>query len=223
MKNSRSSIALLLAFSAVSAFPLASAQAQTTLSSTLKLSFWGVNVGKMNSSVQIDQNNYSVKGAIKTAGLGKVVGKASAFVSSYGSIQGVRLVPAAHALSFNTRKKKGSLKLNFAAGNVSSSVSTPKVKYKEGSIAVQKSHLNAVLDPLSSKGFEGNVFTCALRYQPISGIRPFKQNIKFMKANRDMEITVAQVGNTNIYTLFGFKVKTQKGTAKGYATKFKTN
>ena len=88
-----------------------------------------------------------------------------------------------------------------------------------------KSRINLVFSYKSSqtrkaKGFKGETFTCAVRYQPISGIRPKKKNIRFMKANRDMEVTMARVGESNIYALFAFRVKTDKGTAAGKAYKF---
>lgn len=88
-----------------------------------------------------------------------------------------------------------------------------------------KSRINLVFSYKSkskarAKGFKGTVYNCAVRYQPVSGIRPHKKNIKFMKANRDMEITVARVGDTNMYALFGFNVRTDKGRAKGWAYHF---
>ena len=71
-----------------------------------------------------------------------------------------------------------------------------------------------------TKGFKGMTFTCSVRYEPVSGIRPFKKNVKFMKANRDMTVTMARVGDSNVYALFGFRVRTDKGMASGYASKF---
>lgn len=71
------------------------------------------------------------------------------------------------------------------------------------------------------KGFRGKVHTCSVRYQPVSGIRPHKKTIKFMKANRDMEVTMARVGKTNFYALFAFRVRTEKGMAAGKAYEFK--
>ncbi len=71
-----------------------------------------------------------------------------------------------------------------------------------------------------AEGFKGMTFTCSIRYQPVSGFRPSKKNVKFMKANRDMAVTMARVGDSNVYALFGFRVRTDKGMASGYASKF---
>ena len=91
-----------------------------------------------------------------------------------------------------------------------------------------RSRMNLSLSYKSSKrvrvkGFKGKVHTCAVRYQPVSGIRPAKKNIKFMKANRDMEVTMARVGNSNFYALFAFRVRTTQGIAKGSAYQFSVN
>ncbi len=91
-----------------------------------------------------------------------------------------------------------------------------------------KSRLNLVFSYQSqalrkTKGFQGMTFTCSVRYQPVSGFRPSRKNIKFMKANRNMSVTMARVGKSNLYALFGFKVKTSKGMASGIASKFFAN
>lgn len=88
-----------------------------------------------------------------------------------------------------------------------------------------RTRMNIVLSYKSSgtaavEGFNGPVHTCAARYQPISGIRPAKKNVKFMKANRDMEVTMARVGDSNVYSLFSFRVRTDKGLATGSAYHF---
>lgn len=71
-----------------------------------------------------------------------------------------------------------------------------------------------------AEGFSGETFTCNVRYQPIAGHRPHKKSTNFMKANRNMQITIARIGETNTYGLFGFRVKTRHGTASGRASTF---
>ena len=51
---------------------------------------------------------------------------------------------------------------------------------------------------------------------------PVANLIKFMKANRDMQVTVARMGDSNFYTLIGFRVRTSKGMASGSALEFST-
>ena len=75
----------------------------------------------------------------------------------------------------------------------------------------------------SADGFKGEVFTCAIRYQPIAGMRLGGKTTRFMKANRQLEISLARVGQTNVYALFSFRVKTRRGTASGKAYSFKAS
>jgi len=74
--------------------------------------------------------------------------------------------------------------------------------------------------PARAKGFSGKTFTCNVRYVPIAGHRPHRKSTKFLKANRNMQVTMARIGDTNTYGLFGFRVKTRRGTAVGRASKF---
>ena len=66
-----------------------------------------------------------------------------------------------------------------------------------------------------TKGFNGLSYVCAVRYQPVAGHRPFKKHIKRLKANNNMEIAMAQIGNSSLYGLIQFKVKTKYGTVIG--------
>ena len=260
-------------FAAISAFAVgmvpcmiapAPASAATRLISAYSISFLGFGIGKMTNSIQLSGNNYKISGAVRANSMIALVSKTRANFQSDGRIEGTRVVPTSHSYSFATSRKKGTLAMNFNGGDVKKVSANPVVKYKPGSVPVEKSHLDNVMDPLSSliiavqdkdigdgrkicnrtmpmfdgktrinlafsykskkfdraKGFKGETFTCSVRYQPVSGIRPFKKNVKFMAANRDMEVTFARIGKTSLYTLFAFKVRTTKGTAAGKAYKF---
>lgn len=74
-----------------------------------------------------------------------------------------------------------------------------------------------------AKGFNGFTHTCSVRYKPVSGIRPASRTLKRMKQNRGVEVTMARVGDTDVFALFGFKVPTRQGTASGMATVFAAN
>ncbi len=76
--------------------------------------------------------------------------------------------------------------------------------------------------PRQVKGFSGPTFTCSVRYQPVAGHKPERKETKFMKANRDIEVTFARVGESNLYALFGFRIKTRAGRASGQANQFQS-
>ena len=226
----------------------------------------GLNVGVLKSYLTLTKDRYTISGGAKSNSLVSIVRNAKASFSSQGAISGTKLVPNNLSVSYKSGKKSGLLKVGYSEGDVASIESKPKIKYKPGTVPVKKSHMQEVLDPVSSllfpvelgdigngrkvcnrvlpvfdgrtrmnlvlshkssktarvKGFRGKVHTCSVRYQPVSGIRPKKKNIKFMKANRNMEVTMARVGNTNMYALFAFRVRTEKGTAAGKAYEFST-
>ena len=228
------------------------------------ISFLGLPVGRMKNSMTVSGDNYTISGGARTSGAVAVVAGVRASFASKGKISKGAVIPASFNVDFKTKKKTGKIGLNYKNGSISAVSATPKIKYKPGSVPVEKAHLRNVLDPLSSllftvadseigngvsicnrtvplfdgkarinlkfsyksksrarvEGFSGDVFHCAVRYQPVSGIRPNKKNIKFLKANRDMQVSVARIAGTNLYTLFGFNVATDKGRATGSAYYF---
>ena len=234
--------------------------------SKFAINYLGVNVGEMKHIVELSNDGYKIFGSAKANSVVSIVAKVKASFSSTGKILKNRLVPTTHSVKFNNGRKSGRIKMGFTPEGVREISAKPKIRYKKGTVPLEKSHLRNVLDPLSSllfpvkqnevgdgrkvcnrtlpifdgrermnlalsykakgsatiKGFRGDTFTCWVRYQPISGIRPHKKNIKFMKANRDMQVTVARMGDSNFYTLIGFRVRTSKGMASGSALEFST-
>lgn len=245
---------------------LSSAHAsEVTLSSKIKISYLGVNVGKMTNTVRITDTAYAVTGSAKTNGAVKVVARTSANFTSWGSLIDGWHYPAKHQLTYSTRKRNGSVNMNFASGKMTGSVSVPAVVYKAGVVPLQSDHMKLAFDPVSTllfpvkaakvgqgsavcnrtvgvfdgktrfnlvfsykrssnqsaDGFRGKVFHCAVRYQPVSGYRPFKSDVKFLKANKDLEVSMARIGKSSVYGLFGFRVRTESGLATGRASLFR--
>ena len=258
----------LCAMALIAPFIFAPATAQAkeiNLTSKFRISYLGLNVGVMKSYTKISGDRYTIAGGARSNSVVSVFTNAKATFSSSGEIDDTKLVPTSLSASYKAGKKSGQLKMGYANGKVASVESTPKIKYKPGTVPVKKTHLQNVIDPVSSglfpvksgdigngraicdrvlpvfdgrsrmnlvfsykksstarvKGFRGKVYTCSVRYQPVSGIRPAKKSVKFMKANRDMEVTMARVGRTNYYALFAFRVRTEKGIAAGKAYEFK--
>jgi hypothetical protein len=138
--------------------------------------------------------------------------------------------------------KKGAAKLeNNHIQNVIDPISALVFPVAEGEVGNGKSVCNRTLPIFDGKnrvnlklsfkskavrsadGFKGEVFTCAIRYQPVAGMRLEGKSTRFMKANRDLEISMARVGQTNVYALYSFRVKTRRGTASGKAYSFKAS
>jgi len=73
-----------------------------------------------------------------------------------------------------------------------------------------------------AKGFSGQVYTCSVRYTPVAGHRLTSKSTKFMQTQRDISVQMAQIGETNMFGLFGFYVPTRYGVARGTASSFQT-
>ncbi len=63
---------------------------------------------------------------------------------------------------------------------------------------------NVVLSPAgrqvyAAKGFRGAAYVCRLSYEPIAGHRPQKRSVKYMAANKNMQIWFASVGDGSYY------------------------
>ncbi|MEP1205771.1 MAG: DUF3108 domain-containing protein [Rhizobiaceae bacterium] len=247
------------------AAPAATAHAElVSHKSKFSLYYLGVNVGDMKHRISVQNDRYEIAGQAKSNAAVSIVAKIKANFSSTGTIAENRLVPSTHSVKVKNGKKSRRLNMGFTSNGVGEVRAKPRIKYKSGTVPLEKSHLRNVLDPVSSllfavkgedvgdgrkvcnrtmpifdgrarinldfsyksrksvkiKGFQGHVFTCSVRYRPVSGIRPHKKQIKFMQANRDMQVTMARMGDSNLYTLFGFRVRTSKGLASGSAYEF---
>jgi hypothetical protein len=73
---------------------------------------------------------------------------------------------------------------------------------------------------IATEGFKGTAFVCQLRYIPVSGHRRKEKNIEYMAANEDMEIWLAPIAGTSLFTPIRVDVPTWVGTVVAYPTYF---
>jgi len=72
----------------------------------------------------------------------------------------------------------------------------------------------------ADKGYQGPVLVCALYFTPVSGYIPDRPVIKYLSAQRKMEIAFAPLSGTRILVPFRMTVPTPLGTAMLEATEF---
>jgi Protein of unknown function (DUF3108) len=72
----------------------------------------------------------------------------------------------------------------------------------------------------AEKGYQGPVVVCALYFAPVSGYIPDRPVIKYLSAQRNMEIAFAPLAGTRILVPFRMTVPTPLGTAMLEATQF---
>lgn len=64
---------------------------------------------------------------------------------------------------------------------------------------------------IKTNGYNGNAYVCRLKYKPIAGHKTTNRNAKRMAANNDMEIWLAPMQATNIFTPIRIKIPTWVG------------
>ncbi len=74
----------------------------------------------------------------------------------------------------------------------------------------------------AEKGYQGPVVVCAIYFSPIAGYIPDRPVIKYLTAQRNMEIAFAPVAGTRILVPFRMVIPTPLGTAMLEATQFIT-
>ena len=74
----------------------------------------------------------------------------------------------------------------------------------------------------AEKGYRGPVVVCALYFVPIAGYIPDRPVIKYLAAQRNIEIALAPVAGTRILVPFWLKIPTPLGPAMLEATSFIT-
>lgn len=75
----------------------------------------------------------------------------------------------------------------------------------------------------AEKGYKGPVVVCALYFVPVAGYIPDRPVIKYLAAQRNIEIAFAPVAGTRILVPFWLKVPTPLGPAMLEATSFITS
>jgi Protein of unknown function (DUF3108) len=75
----------------------------------------------------------------------------------------------------------------------------------------------------SEKGYQGPVLVCAIYFSPVSGYIPDRPVIKYLAAQRNMEVAFAPLAGTRILVPYRMIVPTPIGTAMLEATQFITS
>jgi Protein of unknown function (DUF3108) len=75
----------------------------------------------------------------------------------------------------------------------------------------------------TEKGYQGPVVVCAIYFAPVSGYIPDRPVIKYLAAQRNMEVAFAPLAGTRILVPYRMVVPTPLGTAMLEATQFITS
>lgn len=76
------------------------------------------------------------------------------------------------------------------------------------------------LETVKVRGYQGQVVVCAIYFKPIAGYIPDRAAIKYIAAQRDMEVWLAPIAGTRVLAPFKVVVPTPIGMAALEATQF---
>jgi hypothetical protein len=72
----------------------------------------------------------------------------------------------------------------------------------------------------TEKGYEGPVVVCAVYFTPVAGFIPHRTTIKYLAAQREMEVWLAPVANTRVLVPYRISIPTPIGLGVMHATQF---
>jgi hypothetical protein len=75
----------------------------------------------------------------------------------------------------------------------------------------------------AEKGYQGPALVCAIYFSPVSGYIPDRPVIKYLTAQRNMEIVLVPIAGTRVLVPYRMSVPTPLGTAVLQATQFITS
>lgn len=76
--------------------------------------------------------------------------------------------------------------------------------------------------PVKTEGYNGHAYVCQLRYVPVAGHRAKQRNVEYMSKNKDMEIWLAPMAQTNVFTPIRIEVPTWIGRVTAQPSFFGT-
>lgn len=115
------------------------------------VSYLALPVARSSLTSTIDGGSYTIEGTVESAGLGAIFDDTQATLSVTGKLGDGAAVPSSAHSDYRQNKKKKTLTISFADGNVVDTKEEPPPKPRaEDWIAVSSDQLKAVADPLSA-------------------------------------------------------------------------
>ena len=74
--------------------------------------------------------------------------------------------------------------------------------------------------PFSTKGFDGEVIVCGIRFVPKSGYRKGRLDVEYLRQLKTMEIWFAKADTANVYAPVFVRIPTKYGPVTVSATRF---
>jgi hypothetical protein len=221
------------------------ASAQGRLEAQYEATLAGIPVGKGAWNIDISDDQFSAAASGGTSGLLKAFAGGSGTGAAQGRVVNGALVSTNYNATTTTSKKTEAIHMVLSNGAVKEFGIEPEPPVDPDRLAVTDAHRKGVYDPMTGsmlrvpgtadpldfkrmetvkaeKGYRGPVVVCAVYFTPVAGYIPDRPVIKYLSAQRNIEIAFAPVAGTRILVPFWMKIPTPLGVAMLEATSFIT-
>ena len=151
MKLPRIAHALALLAPLVMVGPSGASAETQTVTTSYGMALIGLLIGKASFATVIDDNRFSVKGNLSSAGLGALVSETSGTSHVAGRIRPDGFAAERYGLDYTSSDKRWKSEVKFRGGRVTATDVSPKRSNNEkpSYVPVEKAQLASVVDPLS--------------------------------------------------------------------------
>lgn len=144
-------LALNLAFAAILAGAGAAAAEARTYHGEYTLSFLGLTVARMDFANRVDEDSYSIKGKVASAGLGQLFDDTRGTLSASGRFTDKETRPEMFRADYVSGKKPTMVDIRFADGGVAKTTNVPPLKKRrKGWVPLRPEDLKAAADPIAA-------------------------------------------------------------------------
>lgn len=126
-----------------------SSSSAETFNSAFSISVWGLPLANLEFTSDINADQYTVKGSLKSSALADIVEPIRGNVTSSGKMGKTAAVPTRYALTYTYGKKNKRTSITLANGRITSFENMPPIKKRDPWIEVTPAQLVKVFDPVS--------------------------------------------------------------------------
>lgn len=138
------SLAILLAAAPASAEP-------RLYRGDYSLSYLGLTVARTSFESRVDENSYSIKGSVSSAGLAAIFDDTKGTLSATGTFSGERTLPGRFRADYTSGKKATVVDILFSGGNVTKTTNIPPLRKRGGDwVPLGGGDLKGVADPIAA-------------------------------------------------------------------------
>lgn len=229
------------------------------------INFGSVRIGKVNFTIEIDGEDYTLSASGKTDGVARMFSKGKGSFVSKGRFEDDTVVSASHSVQVTEKGKTARLSMAFDEGNLVEVSASPKKKPRTGKnyVPILDEHLKSIIDPASSivvptsenassgkdvcgrtinvydgetrydivlsykgtrpisaKGYKGLAYVCRFMYVPVAGHKEGHKSVELMRKNKQMEIWLAPISGTSVFTPIKIDVNSPVGRFVAYPKRF---